>query len=148
MQRVLPENPTLPQLPLPLLAREEDLNWLEDRRQRVRGSLAGARLIGEPGARKTRLLRELLGRARAEGDLTVLTGPDPFFAEVAYYALREAIRKLSQLGPDAIDDRRFEGAAPDAFAGLDEVFSGAPTRNDVRSPAERRHSLAEALRWA
>jgi serine/threonine protein kinase/tetratricopeptide (TPR) repeat protein len=144
----IPENPTLPQLPLPLVAREEDLNWLEDRRQRVRGSLVGARLVGEPGAGKTRLLRELLSRARAEGDLTVLTGPDPFYAEVAYHALREAIRKLSQLGPDTADDRRYEGAAPDATAGLNEVFSGAPTRKDVRSPAERRHALAEALRWA
>jgi len=144
----VPENPTLPQLPLPLVAREEDLNWLEDRRQRVQGSVVGARLVGEPGAGKTRLLRELLGRARAEGDLTVLTGPDPFYAEVAYYALREAIRKLAQLGPDAIDDRRFEGALPEAHSGLDEVFSGAPARSDTRSPAERRHALAEALRWA
>ncbi len=94
------------------------------------------------------MLRELLGRARAEGDLTVLTGPDPFYAEVAYYALREAIRKLAQLGPDAIDDRRFDGALPEAQSGLDEVFSGAPARSDSRSPAERRHALAEALRWA
>jgi serine/threonine-protein kinase len=144
----IPENPTLPQLPLPLVAREEDLNWLEDRRQRVQGSVVGARLVGEPGAGKTRLLRELLGRARAEGDLTVLTGPDPFYAEVAYYALREAIRKLAQLGPDQIDDRRFEGAAPEAGTGLDEIFSGAPPRSDGRSPAERRHALGEALRWA
>jgi len=144
----IPDSPSLPQLPLPLVAREEDLNWLEDRRQRVRGSVLGARLVGEPGSGKTRLMRELLGRARAEGDLTVLTGPDPFFAEVAYYALREAIRKLSQLGPDAIDDRRFEGASVEAHAGLDEVFSGAAQRSDVRSPAERRHALAEGLRWA
>jgi len=144
----IPENPTLPQLPLPLVAREEELNWLEDRRQRVHGNLVGARLVGEPGAGKTRLLRELLGRARAEGDLTVLTGPDPFYAEVAYYALREAIRKLAQLGPDAIDDRRFDGATPEAQSGLDEVFSGAPARSDARSPGERRHALAEALRWA
>jgi serine/threonine-protein kinase len=144
----IPENPTLPQLPLPLVAREEDLNWLEDRRQRVHGNVVGARLVGEPGAGKTRLLRELLGRARAEGDLTVLTGPDPFYAEVAYYALREAIRKLAQLGPDAIDDRRFDGATPEAQSGLDEVFSGAPARSDARSPGERRHALAEALRWA
>jgi serine/threonine protein kinase len=144
----IPENATLPQLPLPLVAREEDLNWLEDRRQRVQGGVVGARLVGEPGAGKTRLLRELLGRARAEGDLTVLTGPDPFYAEVAYYALREAIRKLALLGPDAIDDRRFEGALPEALSGLDEVFSGAPGRSDARSPAERRHALAEALRWA
>ncbi|HET7539209.1 MAG TPA: protein kinase [Polyangiaceae bacterium] len=144
----IPENPTLPQLPLPLVAREEDLNWLEDRRQRVRGNLVGARLVGEAGAGKTRLLRELLVRARAEGDLTVLTGPDPFFAEVAYHALREAIRKLAQLGPDALDERRFDDALPDAAAGLEEVFSGAPSRRDVRSPAERRHALAEALRWA
>lgn len=144
----LPENPTMPALPLPLVAREEDLNWLEDRRQRVNGSVVGARLVGEQGAGKTRLVRELLGRSRAEGDLTVLTGPDPFFAEVAYYALREAVRKLAQLGPDQIDDRRFDGASPEATAGLDEIFSGAASRSDTRSPGERRHALAEALRWA
>jgi serine/threonine-protein kinase len=148
MRSGAPDSPNLPQLPLPLVAREEDLNWLEDRRQRVQGTLLGARLVGEPGAGKTRLLRELLNRARAEGDITVLSGPDPFYAEVAYYALREAVRRLAQLGPDQVDARMFPGASLEAQSGLDELFGGPPTHHDVRSPAERRHALAEALRWA
>ncbi|MEI9948100.1 MAG: hypothetical protein WDO74_03775 [Pseudomonadota bacterium] len=88
------------------------------------------------------------GEPGPEGDLTVLTGPDPFYAEVAYYALREAIRKLSQLGPTRSTTDASRARVPDATSGLNEVFSGAPTRQDVRSPAERRHALAEALRWA
>jgi tRNA A-37 threonylcarbamoyl transferase component Bud32 len=143
-----PEAITPPQLPLPLAGRDEDLMWLEDRRQFATGRVAGARLIGEAGAGKTRLLREFLERARSSGDKVVLTGPDPYWAEVAYFAVRAALRELAGLSDEAIAERRFDGASAEARRGLEEIFEGSVLRGDKRSPIERRHALAEATRWA
>ncbi len=144
----LPENPTHPALPLPLVARDDDVAWLEDRRQQVRGALMGARLVGEQGAGKTRLLNELLTRASADGDLVAVTGPDPHLAEVAGYGLRTAIEALAGLSELEISELAFEDASPDAEAGLAELFDSGPKRHDIRSPQERRLALAEGLRWA
>jgi serine/threonine-protein kinase len=136
-----------PVFPLPFVAREEDLSWLDDRRQKLGGVAAGARLVGEPGSGKTRLLRELLTLTRLEGDIAILTGPDAFHAEIAYHAVREAIRQLARLSQPDVETGRFERATPEARAGLDEIF-GRPDRGDARSPSERRALVAEALRWA
>jgi hypothetical protein len=144
----LPENPTHPALPLPLVARDDDVSWLEDRRQQVRGGLLGARLVGEQGAGKTRLLTELLTRASADGDFVAVTGPDPHHAEVAGYALRTAIETLAGVSEIEITELAFEDASPVAEAGLVELFDPAPKRHDIRSPQERRLALAEGLRWA
>jgi serine/threonine-protein kinase len=144
----LPENPTHPTLPLPLVARDDDVSWLEDRRQQVRGYLLGARLVGEQGAGKTRLVSELMARAASDGDLVALTGPDPYHAEVAGYALRTAVEALAGLSELEISELAFEDASPDAEAGLAELFDTAPKRHDIRSPQERRLAFAEGLRWA
>jgi serine/threonine protein kinase len=144
----LPENPTHPSLPLPLVARDDDVSWLEDRRQQVRGGLLGARLVGEQGAGKTRLLTELLTRAAADGDFVAVTGPDPHHAEVAGYALRTAIEALAGVSELEITELAFEDATREAEAGLVELFDPAPKRHDIRSPQERRLALAEGLRWA
>src|ERR1041384_727531 len=45
-----PENHNQPSVQLPLVARDDDVSWLEDRRQQLRGSVLGARLVGEQGA--------------------------------------------------------------------------------------------------
>lgn len=142
------ETATPPQLPLPLLGRDEDLAWLEGRRQAVVDKVVAARIVGEPGMGKTRLLGEFLERAGAEGDFTVVTGPDPFGAEVAYHALRDAIRQL--IGPAEKDNgkRHHQGASAEARRGLDEMFELSPRNSDKRSPVERRLALAESLRWA
>ncbi len=145
--RGLPENPTQPTLPLPLVARDDDVSWLEDRRQQVRGALMGARLVGEQGAGKTRLISELMARAASDGDLVAVTGPDPYHAEVAGYALRCAIEELAGLSELEISELAFEDASPEAEAGLAELFDTAK-RHDIRSPQERRLALAEGLRWA
>jgi serine/threonine-protein kinase len=108
----MPENHTHPALPLPLVARDDDVSWLEDRRQQVRGALLGARLVGEQGAGKTRLLTELLTRASADGDFIAVTGPDPHHAEVAGYALRTAIEALAGLSEIEITELAFEDASP------------------------------------
>lgn len=142
-----PDANAAPALPLPFVAREEDLTWLDERRQQLVDRLDAVRLVGEPGAGKTRLLRELMSLCRLEGDAIVLTGPDPFHAEVAYHAVREAVRQLARLTPPDVEAGRFEQASPEARAGLDEIF-GRPDRDDTRSPLERRALVAEALRWA
>src|SRR6187402_2723855 len=144
----MPENPTHPALPLPLVARDDDVAWLEDRRQQVRGALMGARLVGEQGAGKTRLMHELLTRATSDGDLIAVAGPDPYHAEVAGYTLRVAIEALAGLSELEITELAFEDATPDAEAGLAELFDTTPKRHDIRSPQERRLALSEGLRWA
>ena len=144
----LPDNSTHPSLPLPLVARDDDVAWLEDRRQQVRGVLMGARLVGEQGAGKTRLVAELVARAAADGDLVALTGPDPYHAEVAGYALRTAIESLAGLSEMEKTELAFEDASPDAESGLAELFDSSPKRHDIRSPLERRLAFAEGLRWA
>jgi serine/threonine protein kinase len=147
-QRAAPENHTQPSLPLPLVARDDDVSWLEERRQQLRGAVLGARLVGEQGAGKTRLIKELLSRAAADGDLVASTGPDPHHAEVAGYALRVAIEALAGLSTREINDLSFVDATPDAEGGLTELFDTSPKRHDIRSPQERRLALAEGLRWA
>lgn len=147
-QSLAPETATPPQLPLPMVGRDEELAWLEDRRQALSSTLESARIVGEPGAGKTRLLDEFLERCDGAGDLTVKTGPDPFGAEVAYYALRDTIRRLAGTGEQENGRRRYEGASAEARRGLDEMFEVSARNSDKRSPVERRHALAEALRWA
>jgi serine/threonine-protein kinase len=144
----MPNNATHPALPLPLVARDDDVAWLEDRRQQVRNSVMGARLVGEQGAGKTRLLNELVARASSEGDVVAMAGPDPYHAEVAGYALRTAIESLAGLSEMEVTELAFEDASPDAEAGLAELFDSAAKRHDIRSPQERRLALAEGLRWA
>lgn len=144
------ESPDRPQteLPLPLVGRDEDIAWLEDRRKEAEGAIVGARLVGDHGMGKTRLLSEFLELARSRGDRVVTTGPDPYWAEVAYFALRQAIAGLLQLPGGNGAPHEWPGASPRAKKALNEIFAGRPESKDDRSPADRRFDLAEALRWA
>lgn len=137
-------------LPLPLIAREADLAWLEERRGEAKTTLSGARIIGDPGIGKTRLLREFLSVASAVGDVVVDTGPDPAWAEVGYWALRRAIRLLAGIPNDGGAARDWVGASAEARGGLADVFriDGGRASRDRLSPDERRFAAAEALRWA
>ena len=141
--------------PLPLVGREEDLAWLEDRRNDARTSLVGARLVGDAGIGKTRLLREFLETSSAAGDTVVVTGPDPAWAEVSYYALRKAVQHLAGLPPNGGDPREWGAAGAEARRGLMDVFAirepagpGGRTTVQTLSPDERRFTAAEALRWS
>jgi serine/threonine-protein kinase len=133
---------------LPFIAREEDLAWLEARRAEAR-SLTGARLVGDVGIGKTRLLREFLEFASAAGDTVVQTGPDPAWAEVGCWTLRQAIVRLAGLPPLGGSARDWVAATPEARRGLSDIFGhDGPARGKGLSPEERRFAAAEALRWA
>jgi len=143
-----PETRTPPQLPLPLVARETDLAWLEDRREEVSDRLVAARIVGEPGSGKTRLLWELADRLKAHGDVVVRVSPDPYWAEVAFYPLRQAIRELACLSAEDVSAGAFPGADRETRLGLAEIFAKRPVRDTTRGVLERRHARALALRWA
>jgi serine/threonine-protein kinase len=104
--------------------------------------------VGESGAGKTRLLNEFLNQAEADGDLVIQTRPDPYWAEVAFSSLREAVHDLTGLSEQTLPHADLGSATVEARRGLDEIFSGRPAPGDRRSPMERRHAIAEALRWA
>ena len=145
-------------LPLPFSARELDLEWLDARRRDVGGATLAVRLVGDHGVGKTRLLREFLTTSAASGDLIVETGPDPWGAEVGYFALRRAVIDLAGLPPGGGDPSRWVAATPEARSGLAEIFGvrldGSSDRVRVADPSNelapehRRFTAAEALRWA
>jgi serine/threonine-protein kinase len=133
---------------LPFIGRAEELAWLEARRAEAR-SLTGARVVGDVGIGKTRLVREFLDVAAAAGDVVVQTGPDPAWAEVGYWALRRAILLLAALPEAGGGAREWVAATPEARRGLADVFGHeSPDRAAALSPDERRFAAAEALRWA
>jgi serine/threonine-protein kinase len=135
-------------LPLPLTHRQDDLAFLQHQRSELRSSLASARIVGEAGIGKTRLLREFLASAKQSGDLVVETGPDPWSAEASYYAVRRAIAALASLSPSGGEERDWAGATAEARHGLIEVFGRVDGAASHLLPGERRYTVAEALRWA
>ncbi len=149
LRTVMPEATEPPSLPLPFVGRDEDIAWLEDRRAEVEKGVGAARIVGEPGSGKTRLLQEFLARAKADGNLVISTGPDPFYAEVAYHAVRRAVSGLAGLdGNGAATSQRWKDAKSGARRALVEAFRSAPVKDDTRTPEERRRGMADALRWA
>jgi hypothetical protein len=85
------------QFPLEFVGREDDLLWLDDRLVDAKSSLVGARIVGDVGMGKTRLLREFLEKVRGTGHPVVEVTPDPGWAEVGYFAVRHAITALAGL---------------------------------------------------
>ena len=133
---------------LPFSGREDDIAWLEERRSLAKGSLAAARITGEPGVGKTRLLDEFLGVASAAGDTVVQVGPDPAWAEVGYYTLRRAIVSLAGLPDEGGSLSDWSAASAEARSGLAQIFGKNDGRAASQSPEQRRFMAAEALRWA
>jgi serine/threonine protein kinase len=133
---------------LPFIGRQDDLAWLEARRAEAR-SLSGARVVGDVGIGKSRLVREFLDVASAAGDVVVQCGPDPAWAEVGYWAVRRAILQLANLPESGGTSREWVAATAEARTGLGDVFGHeSPGRAVALSPDERRFAAAEALRWA
>jgi serine/threonine-protein kinase len=141
------QSPDATLFPLAFVGRDDDIAWLEDRRRHATEQVSGARVVGEPGSGKTRLLAEFLTRAAAEGDHVVQVGPDPFWAEVAFSAVRTAICALARIDID-VNVTEIKGVNPEARRGLEDVFNRGRNGADERTPAERRFAVAEALRWA
>jgi serine/threonine protein kinase/tetratricopeptide (TPR) repeat protein len=137
---------SLAHFPLEFLGREEDVAWLDDRLKDSRSSLVGARIVGDVGMGKTRLLREFLGDVRNGGHVVVETGPDPGWAETGYWAVRRAITDLAQLPKNGGAAKDWSNAGAEARRGLADVFEH-PNRGDL-SADELRFAVAEALRWA
>jgi tRNA A-37 threonylcarbamoyl transferase component Bud32/tetratricopeptide (TPR) repeat protein len=137
-----------PKFPLPLTNRDNDMAWLEDRRAEAHSSLVGARVVGDEGMGKTRLIQEFLATARAAGDRVVEGGPDPWWADVGYWALRRVISGLAELPPEGGAPRDWVGAGTEAKRGLAEVFGQVDAGGGALRPEDRRYLAAEALRWA
>ncbi len=131
---------------LPLLGREDAMAWLDSRYHEAGAVLAVARIVGDPGTGKTRLVRELLGRCALRGDFVVSVSPEASWARVGDAAVKTAIRGLAGLPEGVLDGSAWEAAYPDARTGLGLLFGGG----DEAPPSGpgRRHALAEALRWA
>ncbi len=151
---------SLPRLPVPFTAREEDLDWLAACRVEVDSSVQCARVVADHGVGKTRLLNEFLVSASRDGDVIVQVGPDPWCAEVGNYALRKAIVGLAGLPTDGGGPSDWSAATPEAKKGLSDIFGRAAARETMRphvwtkpptgtlTPEEKRFIAAEALRWA
>ncbi|MBX3190144.1 MAG: protein kinase [Labilithrix sp.] len=134
------------QFPLEFVGRDEDLLWLDDRLQDAKSSLIGARIVGDVGMGKTRLLREFITRVNKDGHTVVEVTPDPGWAEVGYFAVRQAITALADLPRDGGSAKDWANAGAEARRGLADIFEH-PNRGEL-SADELRFAVAEALRWA
>ncbi|HEX6764764.1 MAG TPA: protein kinase, partial [Polyangiaceae bacterium] len=142
-----PDIVVVPVFPLPMVGREDEIAWMEQLRRSADGTLTAFRLVGEPGAGKTRLLQELKTRAEKDGDVVVMVGPDPYVADVPHHALRQALVALSGRTPEQMPAGSLNGLAPGVIQGIRDTFEDLP-RADGRSTEERRRSRADALDWA
>ncbi len=147
-----PDEPTLRPatglgLPLELMGRAEELAWLGDRLRDTTRSLIAARIVGEPGTGKTRLLSEFTTVARQQGNFVVPARPDPAWAGVTCHALASAIRELAAFPASGPPPREFPHANKDAIRGMTEIF-GLPREGAAMTPEEHRYAVAEALRWS
>jgi tetratricopeptide (TPR) repeat protein len=134
------------QFPLEFVGREDDLLWLDDRLVDAKSSLVGARIVGDVGMGKSRLLREFLEKVRTTGRAVVEVTPDPSWAEVGYYAVRHAIVDLAGLPKNGGVAKDWAAAGAEARRGLADIFEH-PNRGELSSD-ELRFAVAEALRWA
>ncbi|MDB4937144.1 MAG: protein kinase [Labilithrix sp.] len=134
------------QFPLEFVGREDDLLWLDDRLVDAKSSLVGARIVGDVGMGKSRLLREFLEKVRGTGRPVVEVTPDPSWAEVGYYAVRHAIVALAGLPKNGGAAKEWTAAGAEARRGLADIFEH-PNRGELSSD-ELRFAVAEALRWA
>jgi serine/threonine protein kinase len=134
------------QLPLVLLSRDTDWEWLVLRQQAASRELAGGRLVGETGAGKTRLLHDYLRQAETAGAMVIVTGPDPYHAEVPCYALRDTIEQLVVLDIGAIESDRDGSLSASVRAGLLEIFERTVPR--AADNDELRRNRRDALLWA
>jgi serine/threonine-protein kinase len=137
------------QLPLVLLERESVWDWLVQQQEAARNGLAAARIVGETGIGKTRLVHDYLRHAESAGALVVITGTDPYHAEVPCYALRDALEQLAVVDAEMLQRNQIHDLPPEVRAGLFEVFDcKESSRSPERTAEERRTHRKAALAWA
>lgn len=137
------------QLPLVLLERDSVWDWLTEQQRLAAAGLAAARIVGETGVGKTRLLHDYLRHAEGDGALVVITGADPYHAEVPCYALRDAVEQLAVVDAEMLRRGQLSDLPAGVRAGLGELFDcQAPDPSPVPSADERRCARAETLVWA
>ncbi|HEY5959306.1 MAG TPA: AAA family ATPase, partial [Polyangiaceae bacterium] len=134
-------------LPLVLLERDEEWEWLTIQAARVERGMRVARIVGELGFGKSRLLNDFLRHAESGGALVVITGPDPYWAEVPCHALRDAIEQLVVV-EDAVLDGTCRDVDDQVRVGLREILGFEPASPFSTSFDARRQARCAALRWA
>ena len=125
---------------LPLLAREDALQWLDARRHEADALLAAAHVVGETGSGKTRLLDEFLEHRRELGDHVFAIAPDPTWAKVGDAAVRAAIEAPPRTAIDRL--ARVGGCE---LGGTSR--SRGPLSWRVRHDAASRHGADSARRF-
>ncbi len=132
-----------------LVGRDAELASLLGALQSVSRQLEVVRIVGEPGIGRTRLLQELAARASRRGFTVAHVLPDPWRAQVTWFALRSAVARLAALPDHGGQPSHWSAASHDARAGLSLLFHR--DKHDLPLPSSpsdvRRHSRA-ALRWA
>ena len=130
-----------------MYARDDDIAWLQGARLIDSSQLLAYRVVADAGMGKTRLIQEFLERAKLEGDVTVLAGPYPYGAEVAFHTLREAIYGLTGIRPGSGARREWRDAREDEQRGLNEIFGVSEGQRSL-PPTQRRDDIDAAFRWA
>lgn len=137
------------QLPLVLLERDAAWDALSELVRQSQSQLVAARIVGDTGLGKTRLLHDFLRQAESEGALVVITGPDPYHAEVPGYALRDALEQLAVVEFDKVTVDSPGELANDVHQGLLEILDRTPSRQGSQlSLEERSVRRARVLSWA
>lgn len=145
---VPPVRSTQVQLPLVLLERDSVWDWLLQQQAGAARGLAAARIVGETGIGKTRLLHDYLRHAESDGALVVITGSDPYHAEVPCYAVRDAIEQLAVVDAESLQRNQIPDLSTEVRAGLLELFDAEEPRGSLQTAEERRVNRKRALVWA
>ena len=135
-------------LPLVLLEREVEWEWLEVQHHQVTQGLQAVRLLGDLGTGKTRLLHDYLRHAESLGAIVAITGPDPHWAEIPCAALKDLVDQLIVVDDAALDGT--DGTLDDMVRiGLVEILGrDAPFVTAANPAFSRREARAKAVRWA
>ncbi len=141
-------DPGLPELPLRFTGRDDDLVWLHERCASVPQGIHALRIVGDAGVGKTRLLREFLSELEHAGELVVSTRPDPYWAEIAFHTLREAIYGLVGVRGRSGSRRQWRDASDEEQRGLSLIFAPSGGGRNRASAWQQREEIAAALHWA
>ncbi|MCA9601782.1 MAG: protein kinase, partial [Myxococcales bacterium] len=116
--------PTAPESQRAIVGRNRELTTIEAMRHAAADRIAWAHVCGEAGVGKTRLLREVMERALAAGDVVEATRPHPARAPVPYFPIRELLSRLLSVAPNELVQFTSAERVTDALvrAGFSEVI--------------------------